>query len=144
MMSNVKGKKVQLYEQQGETSRYIDAEITQHGDLVISGQDLGKMPEKYWGDSDYEFMVYVAAKYKSDVFRILLEKLNNDIDDVEDEFRDLMKSRRILWIHLPAEQKDDVLLTLIKKLYSGNPKAVDHFKEFLRSRGIPCEFDSWA
>ena len=142
--SNAKTKKVQLYEKQAETSRYIDAEITKDGNLVIMGQDLGKLPEEFWGDSDYEFWVHVAAKYKGDVFRILLEKLNQDNIEVEDDFRDFMRSRRILWVHLTTNHKDDVLLALIEKLYAGNPKAVDQFKDFVRSRGIPAEFDSWA
>ncbi len=35
--SDARTKKVQLYEGQGETSRYIDAEINEDGDLVIFG-----------------------------------------------------------------------------------------------------------
>ena len=142
--SNAKTKKIQLFEEQGETSRYIDAEINKDGDLVIFGQDIGKAPREYWGDSDYEFWVHVAAKYKGDVFRVLLEKLNHDNIEVEDDFRDFMRSRRILWVHLPTNHKDDVLLMLIKKLYADNPKTVDDFRDYMKSQGIPAEFDSWA
>ena len=141
---NVKTKKVKLYEERGETSRYIDAEVNKDGDLIIFGQDIGKTPHEFWGDSDYEFWVHVAAKYKDDVFRVLLEKLNHDNVEADDDFRDFMRSRKILWVYLPTEQKDDVLLALIKKLYAGNPKTVDHFKDFMMSKEIPAEFDSWA
>ncbi len=48
-------RRVQLCEVRGETSVYIDAEINDQGSLVVSGQDVGKMPEEYWGDSDYEY-----------------------------------------------------------------------------------------
>jgi hypothetical protein len=87
-------------------------------------------------------MVYVAAKYKDDVFHALMEKLNNE--ETDEEFLNYMKSRKILWVHLPAEQKDYVILALIKKLYDGNSRAVDDFKDFVRSQGIPAEFDSWV
>ncbi len=36
---------VRLYEVRGETSVYIDAEISEEGNLVVSGQDIGKLPE---------------------------------------------------------------------------------------------------
>jgi hypothetical protein len=142
MSDDIKSKRIKLYEEKGETSRYVDAEITKDGDITITGQDIGKIPEEYWGDSDYEFMVYVAAKYKDDVFHALMEKLNNE--ETDEEFLNYMKSRKILWVHLPAEQKDYVLLALIKKLYDGNSRAVDDFKDFMRSQGIPAEFDSWV
>lgn len=124
-------RKVQLYEERGETSRYIDAEITSDGDFVMTGQDLGKLPQEYWGDSDYEFLVYIPAKYKDEVHRILLEKFHADNPNVVNPFNDY-------------DSRDDVILALVEKLYAGNPKAVDQFKDFMRSKGIPAEFDSWA
>lgn len=137
-------KKIQLYEKQGETSRYIDVEITENGDLVMTGQDIGKLPEEFWGDSDYEFWVHVATQHKGEVFRALMEKLDHENIEMEDGFRDFIRSRKILWVHLPTDHKDNALLVLIKRLYAGNPKAVDQFKDFMRSQGIPVEFDSWA
>jgi len=142
--SDARTKKVHLYEGQGETSRYIDAEINKHGDLVIFGQDVGKAPREFFGDSDYEFWAHVPAKYKGNVFHILLEKLNTSNIKIEDEFRDFMRSRKILWIHMPTEHKDDILLILIKKLYANNHKTVDDFRDYMRCRGIPVEFDTWA
>jgi len=129
--SNSKPRKIQLYEERGETSRYIDAEITKDGDLVVSGQDIGKLPQEFWGDSDYEFWVYVPARYKDEVRKALLEKLHADDPKAVDEFKKL-------------ESNDEAILALLAKLYAGNPKAVDHFKDFMRSRGIHVEFDSWA
>ena len=130
-ISHSESNKVQLYEERGETSRYIDAEITKDGDLVMTGQDLGKLPEEYWGDSDYEFFVYIPAKYKKDVHRVLLEKFHADNPSVANNFEDLKST-------------DDVILALLYKIYAGNPKAVDQFKDYVRSKGIPAEFDSWA
>jgi len=45
-------KRVQLLEERGETSRFVDAEIVENGDLVVSAQDVGKAPLEWWGDSD--------------------------------------------------------------------------------------------
>ena len=128
---NPQSKKVQLFEERGETSRYIDAEITEDGAIVMMGQDIGKLPEEFWGDSDYEFFVYVPAVYMKEVYRVLLEKLRMDDPDTANQ---LKKSGDI----------DDAILTLLEKLYAGNPKAVDQFKDYMRSRGIPAEFSSWA
>ena len=129
--SNSNPRKVNLYEERGETSRYIDAEITKDGDLVVSGQDIGKLPQEFWGDSDYEFWVYVPARYKDDVRTALLEKLRAHDPKAVDEFK-------------AFKSNDEAILALIAKLYAGNPKAVDQLKDFLRSRGIHVEFDSWA
>jgi len=137
-------KEVQLYERRGETSRYIDAEITEDGDLVIFGQDVGKTPREFWGDADYEFWVHVPAKYKDDVLLALLEKLYAGNRSAVDEFLDFMRSRGIPVEHVPARHKDDVLLALLEKLYAGNASAVDEFLDFMRSRGIPVEFDTWV
>ena len=126
-----KAKKVQLYEKRGETSRFIDAEITENGNLVIFGQDIGKLPREFWDDEDYEFWVHVPAKYKDDVLRALLGKFRAGNPKAVDEYKDF-------------KHKDDVLLALLEKLYAGNPKAVDQFKDFMRAQGIPVEFDSWA
>ena len=123
--------RVKLYEERGETSRYIDAEITKDGDIVMTGQDLGKLPEEHWGDSDYEFFVYISAKYKEDVHRVLLEIFHADNLNVANNFEDLKST-------------DDVILALLDKIYAGNPKAVDQFKDYMRSKGVPAEFSSWV
>jgi hypothetical protein len=47
--------KVKLVEIEGATSRYIDAEITDEGDLLLSGQDFGEAPLKVWGEMNMSF-----------------------------------------------------------------------------------------
>jgi hypothetical protein len=39
----------------GSTSVFLDAKIDDGGDLVMEGQDIGKAPQEFWGDSDYEY-----------------------------------------------------------------------------------------
>ena len=90
-----KAKSVSLYEQRGETSRFIDAEINKDGDLVVSGQDVGKAPREFWGDADYEFWVYVPSEHKDDVLLALMEKLYGGNGSAVSDFRDLLKSRGI-------------------------------------------------
>ena len=74
-MMNDSELRVQLVEQRGKTSIFISAYIDKDGDLVISGQDLGEFPEKYWGDSDYEYWLNVSAEYKDRILLALLESL---------------------------------------------------------------------
>ena len=55
---------VRLYEHHGPTSIFIDAEIGDGGEVIVSGQDIGEAPEKFYGDSDYEYWVHVPAAAK--------------------------------------------------------------------------------
>ena len=42
-------------ESEGADQRHLWAKIDEHGDLIISGHDLGPIVEKIFGDSDYEW-----------------------------------------------------------------------------------------
>jgi hypothetical protein len=124
-------KKVKLFEEEGETSRYIDAEINDEGDILINGQDVGKAPLEYWGDSDYEFSTYVSAKHKDSVSYALMDKLKDENPEAYAKMRE--------W-----KSQDDIIIAAIEILYSGNRHAVDDFRDYMRSVGIDAEFFSWA
>lgn len=121
-------KQVRLLEDRGATSRFVDAEIREDGELVVSGQDVGEAPLEWWGDTDYEWWVTVASKDKPRVLHALLE--------------------RAQWagVSLPtiAEDEDSALLTVLKHLYGGRFHAVDEFRDFLESQSIPCGGGTWA
>ncbi|MFW9908268.1 MAG: hypothetical protein ACFFEF_06815 [Candidatus Thorarchaeota archaeon] len=86
---------VKLVELRGRTSIFIDAEIDKDGDLVMSGQDLGEAPMKFWGDSDYEYWVHVPSNQKDRVILALLEKLYKDDVKAFSKFRDLLGEKGI-------------------------------------------------
>ena len=124
-------KRVTLFEQEGETSIYIDAELNDSGDITINGQDVGKAPREFWGDSDYEYSVFVSGKYIDAVRYALLDKLK---DEYPEEYAELLK----------LKSQENIIMSAIKTLYSGDPSAVSHFKDYMRSVGIDAEFFSWA
>ena len=66
--------RIRLFERQGETSIFIDVEIDKEGDLVLSGQDLGKVPEEYWGDSDYEYAIVVNQDQMNNLLLSLIKE----------------------------------------------------------------------
>lgn len=70
--------KVKLVDIKGVTSIYIDAEITDNGDLLISGQDIGTAPRKVRHDDDYEYWLTVRAPNKDRFLLALLDKLYAD------------------------------------------------------------------
>ena len=72
---------------------------------------MGKAPRDFWGDSDYEYSVFVSGKYIDAVKYALLDKLK---DEYPEEYMELSK--------LPSQE--DIIITAIKILYSGNPSAV--------------------
>ena len=99
--------------------------------VILNGQDVGKEPLEFWGDSDYEFSTYVSAKHKDDVSYALTDKLKDENPEAYVKLN-TMKS------------EDDVIISAIELLYAGNPSAVSEFKDNMRSVGIEAEFWSWA
>ncbi len=67
--------KVNLVKVEGPTSRYIDVEISDQGDLLLSGQDIGEAPRKFFDEDEYEYWLKVRAADKDRVLIALLEKL---------------------------------------------------------------------
>ena len=93
--SGEKPKKVKLFEERGPTSRFVDAEILDTGDLVISAQDVGEAPQKMFGDSDYEWWVFVKAEDKDRVLLALIEEVFGGRFHASDEFREWLKAMGI-------------------------------------------------
>lgn len=88
-------KQVRLYEDRGETSRHVDAEIAEDGSLVLFCQDVGQAPEEWWGDTDYEFWMTVSAEHKDEVLLALIEQLYAGNPRAVDDFREFLASRGI-------------------------------------------------
>ncbi len=87
--------RVHLVEERGETSIFIDASIDDNGTLLISGQDVGKAPKEFWGDSDYEYWISISSKEKDKVLLILLESLYKGDFRVISKFRKLLDEKEI-------------------------------------------------
>jgi hypothetical protein len=120
--------KVTLYQDQGETSRLVYAEIDERKNLVVFGIDTGEDPLKFWGDFDYEFWITVNKTHKGKVLEILVDRN--------------LKLRKPLKIS--STDTDNKILALINRFYKGHPHAVDEFQKFLKSKNIPCKFGSYA
>ena len=156
-----------LYESQGETAIYIDAEINDEGTFVLSGQDVGKAPEEYWGDSDYEYWIVINKTHKDrlrhaltnrefdvpmaswwkvmfPLFRTVFENLPID----QEKFAQFLKSEEIPFEEkfgvIENEHKDEVVMALMQRAFGNKPRADREFLEFLKLNRIPYEFDSWV
>ena len=88
---------VQLVEERGETSIFIDASIDDEGNLLISGQDVGKAPKEFWGDSDYEYWITISAEDKDKVLLIILESLYKGDLHIISKFRNLLDEKGIMY-----------------------------------------------
>jgi len=88
-------RRIKLYESEGKTSIYIDAEIRGNGDLQLSGQDVGEGPREFFGDSDYEYWLTVSKEHKDDVLLLLIEKLYGGSSSAVSKFRGLLESKGI-------------------------------------------------
>ena len=86
---------VRLLEVRGATTCLIDAEINDAGDLVISGQDLGKAPKEFWGDDEYEYWLVVKAAHKDRLLLALLEKHYSGNNYLVSELKAYLESKGI-------------------------------------------------
>ena len=84
-----------LVEYRGSTSVFIDAKIDDDGKFVLSGQDIGDLPEQHFGDSDYEYWVVVPKDQKDRILLALMEKLYHGDSKVISAFMELLKSKGI-------------------------------------------------
>jgi hypothetical protein len=73
----------------------MDAEITDKGDLLLSGQDIGDAPREVWHDDDYEYWLTVSAPNKDRVLLALLEKLYAGNPLLISELKHYLESRNI-------------------------------------------------
>jgi hypothetical protein len=80
---------------EGPTTTRIDVEITEEGDILFSGQDVGEAPERFWGDEDYEYWLKISATDKDRVLLALIEKLYSGNPSVISEIKDFLNSRDI-------------------------------------------------
>jgi hypothetical protein len=87
--------KVKLVEIESSTSRYVDAEITDKGDLLISGHDTGEAPRKIWQEDNYEYWLTVRAADKDRVLLALLEKLYAGKPSVVSKLKHYLESKDI-------------------------------------------------
>ena len=123
-------KKVRLVASPGETSVFIDAEIDEKGNLLLSGQDIGKAPEAWLGDSDYEYWLVVAASDKERVLSILLGQVAGG-----QQLRPASNASQ--------DEKNWALLTVIAKKYGGDQRVVSALFDLLKANGIRYEFHTF-
>ncbi|MEY3414689.1 MAG: hypothetical protein RJA79_1564, partial [Actinomycetota bacterium] len=62
---------VLLEEQNGADSRSVWASLTENGDLIISGQDIGPGVERVFGSDEYEFSHTIPSDYVLPFLKIL-------------------------------------------------------------------------
>ena len=88
--------KVRLYEGMvRDTKSTLDAYFGANGDLILSGCDLGDLPERVWGDSDYEYWLRIPAEQKDLILLYLLEDTYKGNPSASTQFREWLKQRGI-------------------------------------------------
>ena len=86
--------KIELVNQSGSTSIFIDVRIKKNGDLLFSGQDIGDAPSDMFGDSDYEYWLTIPAAEKDKVLLALIETHYGGDAMVITKLRKLMESKK--------------------------------------------------
>lgn len=101
-------------EHSGEDSRYLRAHLSEKGDLVVTGHDMGPGVENFWGQGrwEYEWRITVRAPHVPKLVAVL-----------------------------GGREGDDVLALLAAR---GPDAAEYVSREFLEKHGIPVEFWNWV
>jgi hypothetical protein len=129
--------RVKLYEQHGATRVYIDAAVTDEGDLQVAGHDIGEAPKKWWGHDDYEYIVTIR---KEDKDRLLLALMAEKSFD-DPSIASFAREKDILTIR--EKDKDRTILALIEATFGGDGSAVSRFRDFALEKNIPYEWFTW-
>ncbi len=79
----------------GDPSIYISAEITADGNVLLSGQDIGRSVERIFGDSDYEYWLSIPASEKDALLLALMELHFKDDAQVVSELKSVLDSAGI-------------------------------------------------
>jgi hypothetical protein len=85
--------KVELVRIRGETSILIDAEITDEGDLVFMGQDIGAAAREAFGD--HEYWLRIPAAEKDRALLAVLEKYLGGNAMLISELRSCLESKGV-------------------------------------------------
>ena len=70
---------------------HLLARIDDAGELILEGYDSGRFVEEHWGDSDYEYWLKIAEKYKDTLLLWLIKERFSS----ESEFRRWLEEKRI-------------------------------------------------
>ncbi len=129
-------------------SVHLDARIDDDGPLNLEGQDIGDSVEKYWGDSDYEYFLYVKKENKEKIPLLLLKERFGSMSDLlkwcdekgipgaaGSEAADFETFRGA-----NPDYSDTILLLLLKEQF----KTMSDFMAWLDERKIPKKFGSWV
>lgn len=85
----------EIYRQEGDNFRSVMVTLSEDGGLMVDTQDMGRLVEEYWGDSDYEFWVKIPPEAASRLAYVLLKKLYAGRERAVDEVRELCAAEKI-------------------------------------------------
>lgn len=131
-----------------DVSVYLEAHINPEGDLVLSGQDIGRTVKECWGDSDYEYFLDVKKADKEKIPPLLLRERFSTLPDFRKWLEEKGIPVRADWdgrdfdsfLDCHADYRDTVLLWLLQERFT----TMSDFMAWLDDKKIPKEFFSYA
>jgi hypothetical protein len=129
-------------------SVHLEACINTEGDLVLSGQDVGRTVKECWGDSDYEYFLEVKKADKEKVPSPLLKERFSSMPDFLKWLEEKDIPVRADWdgrdfdtfLDCHADYRDTVLLWLLQERFT----TMSDFMAWLDEKKIPNKFFSYA
>ncbi|NVM53756.1 MAG: hypothetical protein HWN66_08655 [Candidatus Helarchaeota archaeon] len=90
-------KKITIYDRKfGKDHQVLEIKITDEGNLVFEGYDIGEFVKEYWGDSDYEYWLTIKAEHIPTVLLHLIKKcFDEKIFTNDSEFKTWLNEKGI-------------------------------------------------
>ena len=85
----------ELFRQEGDAFRSVRLSVNADGSVRLEAQDMGKVVEEIWGDSDYEFWTDVPASALCKLAFALLREKYVGRERAVDEFRAFCEKEEI-------------------------------------------------
>lgn len=85
----------EIFREEKPSFRSIYLTINHKGDIKLDCQDINKVVQEMWGDSDYEFWVDVPATDSRKLLFALLREKYKGSDSAVDDFKDFCVKNNI-------------------------------------------------
>jgi hypothetical protein len=85
----------EIFREEVPNFRSINLDVSETGAVKIEAQDMGKVVEEMWGNSDYEFWVEIPESEVQGLLFALLKEKYAGLSGSVDEFREFCEQNNI-------------------------------------------------
>jgi len=123
----------ELYVERGENFRSVRVEVTADH-LQIDTHDMGRAPEEFWGDGDYEFWTIVQRAEWPKLLAAFAKEVDAETWAADPE----------VWRNLSGKKQSKLLMKVCKVLFAGDSRATDRLHDLCQKHDVESKWGSWV